>query len=101
MNVLVLDADPVVADAVAALQERGFPRVRVWPAREVAQAFDILAREPIDLILAEYAIPGANGLHFLMAARDRAPQAPRVLMGANITAEVAISALNDAGVFRV
>jgi CheY-like chemotaxis protein len=66
-RILVCDDDPDVRAVVGAfLSDSGYV---VWEAANPFLAFEILEREwPIDLLIADYAMPGMNGL----AVIDRA-----------------------------
>ncbi len=59
-HVLVVDDDPMILEVVArALADAGF---HVSKARRVSIARDALARQAIDLIIADARIPGEAGL---------------------------------------
>jgi response regulator RpfG family c-di-GMP phosphodiesterase len=58
----------------------------------------MLGKQPIDLILSDYKMPGLNGIQFLEQARERLPDVPRILITAFPDLEVAIDAINQARV---
>ncbi len=67
LSVLVLDDDQESRLVAAAhLTSR---RARVWTAESSAQAFDILQREDIDVLLADIAMPGEDGYSFIRRVR--------------------------------
>jgi CheY-like chemotaxis protein len=80
--VLVVDDEKDIRDAVQHLLERALPTVRVETAASGEEGLAILRREPIDLIVTDYKMPGMNGVEFLAQALKIAPKAPRILITA-------------------
>lgn len=79
-RILVVDDDPTVGTIIAEqLRELG---ATVQCASSAAEAFDLLRSpvEPFDLLLTDYAMPGANGLEVIAQARALHPDLPCVLM---------------------
>jgi DNA-binding response OmpR family regulator len=67
-HILVVDDDPLILEVIErALSAADF---RVSKARRVAFARDVLARQPIDLIVADARIPGETGLQLAEKARE-------------------------------
>jgi signal transduction histidine kinase/ActR/RegA family two-component response regulator len=67
MSVLVVDDDCESRDVAAAhLTSR---QAVVWTAASSAQAFEILQREHIDVLLADIAMPGEDGYSFIRRVR--------------------------------
>src|SRR3954465_4406132 len=97
---MTVDDDPGVSRAVARDLRRkygsDFPIVR---AESGADALDALKEltlrgEPTAAILADYRMPGMNGVEFLEAAMDIAPHARRALLTAYADTDAAIRAIN-------
>ena len=59
---------------------------------------EILQRRPVDLIITDYKMPGMNGLEFLGRAQKISPKTPRILVTAFPDLEIAIRAINEAGI---
>src|SRR5262249_27232411 len=77
-TVLVVDdQDDVREVVVAQLEALGF---RVAHAANGKAAFELLAKGGIDLLMADYAMPGMSGLELARAARKRQPGPPVLLM---------------------
>jgi PAS domain S-box-containing protein len=77
-TVLVVDDEDDVREvAVAQLEALGF---RVAHAASGKAALELLARGGIDLLIADYAMPGMSGLELARAARQRRPGLPVLLM---------------------
>ena len=94
LRLLLLEDDPVDADLVAAtLSEAGL----VCAAQRVDTRSDFLAALQtggFDLILADYSIPGFDGMTALSLAREHAPEIPFLFVSATIGEELAIDALH-------
>ena len=69
-RILVCDDDPDVREVVTAfLRDTGYT---VWEAENPRLAFEILEKEwPVDLLIADYAMPEMNGLAVIDRARSR------------------------------
>lgn len=67
-SILIVDDHPAVLDSLyMTLHSAGF---RVVPANDGAEALAALESEPIDLILADIAMPGMNGYQLLSRVRE-------------------------------
>ena len=95
LRLLLLEDDPVDAELVAAtLSEGGV----VCTAQRVdtREAFLNALREGgYDLILADYSIPGFDGMTALGLAREEAPEIPFLFVSATIGEELAIDAMHQ------
>jgi PAS domain S-box-containing protein len=77
-TVLVVDDEDDVREvAVAQLEALGF---RVAHAANGKAALELLGKGGIDLLMADYAMPGMSGLELARAARKRQPGLPVLLM---------------------
>ena len=95
LRLLLLEDDPVDADLVAAtLSEAGL----ACTAHRVDTRSDFiaaLASGGYDLILADYSIPGFDGMTALSLAREQAPDIPFLFVSATIGEELAIDAMHQ------
>jgi thioredoxin reductase (NADPH) len=98
--IVTVDDDPSVSRAVARdLRRRYGERNRIVRAESGEQALDALRQmklrgEQVAVILADYRMPGLNGIEFLEGAMDIYPYARRVLLTAYADTEAAIDAIN-------
>lgn len=95
LRLLHLEDDPVDADLVATtLAEAGLACVshRVDTRSTFLAA---LKESDIDLILADYSIPGFDGMTALALARQQAPDVPFLFVSATIGEELAIDAMHQ------
>ncbi|HEX2065292.1 MAG TPA: response regulator [Candidatus Thermoplasmatota archaeon] len=95
--ILIADDEPDILESLRDLLEDAVPAQCVL-ANSGTQALEMLGKRPVDLILSDYKMPGLNGIQFLEQARQRLPEAPRILITAFPDLEVAIDAINQARV---
>lgn len=97
---LTVDDDPGVSRSVARdLRRRYGADHRIVRAESGADALEALREltlrgEPVAAILADYRMPGMNGIEFLEQAMDVAPHARRALLTAYADTDAAIQAIN-------
>ncbi len=97
-RVLVVDADATTAEAVrAALPSNGY---EVVPAADAAQALGAVREGRVDIVMSELLLPDDSGLHLLVEARLRHPVIPRMVVTALQDFKSAVTAINEAEVFR-
>jgi thioredoxin reductase (NADPH) len=98
--IVTVDDDPSVSRAVARdLRRRYGEGNRIVRAESGADALDALKQmklrgEQVAVLLADYRMPGMNGIEFLERAMDVYPYAKRVLLTAYADTNAAIDAIN-------
>ncbi|MEV4677804.1 MULTISPECIES: FAD-dependent oxidoreductase [Actinomadura] len=98
---LTVDDDPGVSRAVARdLRRRYAETYRIVRAESGPQALDALSElrlrgDDTAVLLADYRMPGMDGVEFLERAMDLFPYARRVLLTAYADTDAAIRAIND------
>ncbi|MEU4825163.1 MULTISPECIES: FAD-dependent oxidoreductase [Actinomadura] len=98
---LTVDDDPGVSRAVARdLRRRYAEAYRIVRAESGGQALDALSElrlrgDDTAVLLADYRMPGMDGVEFLERAMDLFPFARRVLLTAYADTDAAIRAIND------
>jgi PAS domain S-box-containing protein len=94
-RILLVDDDSAVRDVTATiLQEIGYAVVE---AGSGGAAIEILAREPVDILLVDYAMPGMNGIETATAAREVRPDLPVLF----VTGYADLTALREVGEDRI
>ena len=86
---VVDDAGPVVSLCLSVLQTL---RCSIRTANRGATALELVAKEPFDLVLVDYMMPGMNGFDVLGQARKIRPEIAGILMTAYGTPDI----INDA-----
>lgn len=97
-SILLVDDEADIRDSLKMLIEASIDDVEVLTAESGMAALDALARQPVDLIITDYKMPGMNGLEFLHRAQKASPKTPRILVTAFPDLEIAIKAINEAGI---
>jgi len=95
-SILVVDDEPDIVESLKSVFEANLDSVEVYTALSGAAAIQVLEREKVDLVISDYKMPGMDGLEFLIQARMKAPQAPRILLTAYPELNVAVRAINEA-----
>jgi DNA-binding NtrC family response regulator len=90
-DVLVVDDEPVVRDAIRLVLEAG--GLRVATVADSAAALAHPAAESCRLVLCDLMLPESSGLEVLRALRARRPGLPVVMITGYATAEVAVESL--------
>ena len=78
-RILVVDDEEAVRTAVSLNLRRG--GMEVLLANSAEEALDQLASHPVDLVLTDVKMPGANGLELLTTIRKKRPELPVVVRG--------------------
>jgi DNA-binding NtrC family response regulator len=89
-RILIVDDDPgTLASLSRAFALEGYTALT---ASSAARALERLDEDPVDAILSDVVMPEMDGLQFLAAAREKAPQIPVILMSGQATLETAVKA---------
>jgi len=72
----------------------------VLPFTSPIHALESLESEPIHMIVADFMMPEMDGVTFLTQARQRRPEATRVLLTGYADKQNAIRAINQAGLYH-
>ena len=89
-RVLLVEDDPAVQAAMlSALEAAG---LEALGAADAAQALEVLSDRRIDVVVADYYLPGIAGLDLLAAIRGTAPATALILYSGEMTEELAAQA---------
>lgn len=97
-TILLVDDEEDIRESLKALFETCLEGVSVRTAAGGQEALDLLDKEPVDVIISDYKMPGMNGLDFLQRAAKKTPSVPRILVTAFPDLEIAIRAINEANI---
>jgi two-component system, probable response regulator PhcQ len=96
--VLLLDDEPnVTAGIKRALHNEPW---KIYTAATVGGAFDILARENVDVVVSDERMPGMSGSQFLTEVRRKYPNTIRMILSGQADLEAAVRAINEGEVYR-
>lgn len=94
ITVLVVDDEPECLD-IAELFLKQERDIQVVKAQSVNEAFICIDREPVDVIICDYEMPGANGLDLLTALRSSGHRTPFMILTGKGWEKVAMKAINQ------
>jgi len=96
-TVLVVDDELRSREALSRVLADEF---QVLLAGSAEQARDLLERHPVTVILCDQRMPGMQGIEFLKEARERWPDAVRIVLSGYTDAEDIIAGVNQAGIYQ-
>jgi two-component system response regulator AtoC len=97
MTVLVVDDEVDNLDAFRFNFRKGF---RILTAQSAQEGLEILAKEPVAVIVADQRMPKMTGLQFLERAKVLAPLAVPIIVTAYTDVDVLIEAINMGHIYR-
>ena len=96
-KILCVDDEPHVLEG---LQRSLFEHYDVTTATSGAQGLELLAQDAFEVIVSDMRMPEMSGAQFLKAARASYPNVTRILLTGHADLESAMSAINEAHIFR-
>ncbi len=97
-RILVVDDEADILESLKDLLVASIPGLTVETAISGPDGLAVLKRSRVDLIITDYKMPGMNGLEFLQAASKETPGVPKILVTAFPDLQIAIRAINEAGI---
>lgn len=96
--ILLVDDEPHVTDALS----RHFPkrRFQILKANCAAEAYEVLERHCVDVVVSDERMPGESGSEFLAGVRRRFPNTIRIILSGQASLEAAVRAINEGEVYR-
>src|SRR3989304_10413584 len=97
-NVLIVDDDEnVLYGLVRSLNEQPY---KILTAKSGDEAMWILKTREVDVIVADERMPGISGCDLLAWAAENMPNTVRIMLTGNVSAAVAIRAINEGRVYH-
>lgn len=97
-TILFVDDEPLVTEALKrSLRKEPY---RILSANSAARGLDILAREPIDVVISDEMMPGMLGSEFLALVCRDYPDTVRIILTGHANLQSAIRAINEGQVYR-
>jgi DNA-binding NtrC family response regulator len=97
-TILFVDDEPLVAEALKrSLRKEPY---RVLSAQSAAQGMEILARQPVDVVISDEMMPGMPGSEFLALVSRDYPETVRIILTGHANLKSAIRAINEGQVYR-
>src|SRR5262249_25759480 len=97
-SILFVDDDLVILELFQHMLRR--QPFTVAAARTAAEAFDILASQPIMVVVADERMPGMSGTELLARVQLEYPETIRMMITGQPSFDVAVRAINEGQVYR-
>ncbi|MCW8956230.1 MAG: EAL domain-containing protein, partial [Gammaproteobacteria bacterium] len=97
-TVLIVDDQPNVRHAIRRTIKQ--PWLNILEAEDGYAALDILAIHPVQVIIADYHMPGIDGIDLLNRVKDLYPEAVRIALSGTVLKENIVRAINQGAVHR-
>ncbi len=94
MKILFIDDDQGLLDQAKYVLEREDDDFEVIPVQYSEDAFELLKKEEIDIIIADYKMPGIDGIELLKKIRQEGDEIPFIMFTGKGREEIAMEALN-------
>jgi DNA-binding NtrC family response regulator len=96
-NILFIDDEVRVLNTLKALFRTDY---NVFTATEVAMAMDIVAHNPVHVVVSDQRMPEMHGVEVLRQIRERSPNTMRMLLTGYSDIDAIIGSVNEGEVFR-
>ncbi|HET7753350.1 MAG TPA: ATP-binding protein [Anaeromyxobacteraceae bacterium] len=97
-SLLLVDDDEHVRRALKRVLKRS--GCRLLDAPDAEEALRTLAREPVQVVVSDYRMPGMSGVEFLRVVKERWPGIQRVLLTGQADTAAIEEAVNQSEIFR-
>lgn len=94
---LVDDEENVLRALVRLFRRDGY---RIHTAMRVEDAFELLAREPVQVILSDQRMPGTSGTQFLSQVKEMYPDTVRLVLSGYTDLATVTDAINRGAIYR-
>jgi EAL domain-containing protein (putative c-di-GMP-specific phosphodiesterase class I)/ActR/RegA family two-component response regulator len=94
---LVDDEENVLRALVRLFRRDGY---RIHTATRVEDAFELLAREPVQVILSDQRMPGTSGIEFLSQVKEMYPDTVRLVLSGYTDLATVTDAINRGAIYR-
>jgi sigma-B regulation protein RsbU (phosphoserine phosphatase) len=98
-RVCIVDDDPLVTASLRSFLELDTD-FEVLAFESPVTALELLRRQPVDVVLSDFLMPGMNGLEFLRGVRTLYPDVPRIMLTGYADKDNAIRAINEVGLYQ-
>ena len=96
---LVLDDEPAVGHAMRRLfRHEAF---RTLTATSCQEAFELLAQEPVQVIISDQRMPGMSGTDFFARVRKLYPHTRRIILSSHSELDIVMDAVNRGAVYKI
>jgi diguanylate cyclase (GGDEF)-like protein/PAS domain S-box-containing protein len=97
-TLLLVDDEPNVISALKRIfRTQGY---QILTANSGPEGLELLARNPVDIIIADQRMPGMTGVEFLRAAKAAHPLTTRIVLSGHTELQSVTDAINEGAIYR-
>lgn len=97
-RLLLVDDEPNILAALRRVFQR--ENYELLFAANGAEAMAILEKQPVELIMTDFMMPGMNGSDLLRQVRERWPQTLRIMLTGHANTDAVMGSIKDGAVYR-
>jgi two-component system, probable response regulator PhcQ len=97
-TILLVDDEPLIISGLRRMLHR--EPWHILEAHSGESALDTLARESVDVVISDEAMPGMPGSRFLAEVRRRYPATIRMMLSGQANLQTAVAAINEGEIYR-
>ena len=97
-KILLVDDEPKVTDALTKTLRND--EYEILSAHSAEEALQVLAREPIDVVVTDEQMPGMSGSELLARVCREYPDTVRIILTGHGSLEAAVRAINEGEIYR-
>lgn len=98
VSLLAVDDEAFILNALKRLLRRSQFELRTAGSGE--EAWELLQREPADVVISDQRMPGMTGVQLLSRVRDHAPDTVRIILSGYSDAQSITDAINEGAVYK-
>ena len=97
-RILIVDDEEAILHALErSLRAQPY---QLFTAGDGAEALELLKKQKVDMVISDHLMPNMTGLEFLKLARDRYPDAMRVMLTGHADMQIAVDGINHGAIYR-
>jgi HD-like signal output (HDOD) protein len=96
INILFVDDEPNILSGLQRMLRTMRDEWQMFFANSGAEALDVLAENPIDVVVSDMRMPGMDGAQLLMEIRERHPQVVRIILSGYSEKEMIVRSVHAA-----
>lgn len=97
-RLLLVDDEPNILASLRRVFQR--ENYELLFARNAEEALQILEKQPVELIMSDFMMPGMNGSELLRDVRERWPQTIRIMLTGHANTDAVMGSIKEGAVYR-
>lgn len=97
-RLMLVDDEPNILAALRRVFQR--ENYELVLANNASEALSMLEKQPVELIMSDFMMPGMNGSELLRTVRERWPQTIRIMLTGHANTDAVMGSIKDGAVYR-